>query len=67
MAARHLKKLQEQLASAQQAADGSSGADDSDGAESPPAKAPFNPFALLSDDEVCACVVYVVCSAAAVG
>ncbi len=55
MSARHLKRLQEQQRPAAGIiADGGSSSDEADGTdaeESPAAKAPFNPFDLLSDDD----------------
>ncbi len=52
MATRHLKRLQQQLDTKQESKDAQPSSDD-EGSASPVAKAaPFNPFDLLSDDEV---------------
>ena len=55
MATRHLRKVQEQLAAQQQrsaAAPDAAEEEESSEPPSPPGRAPFNPFDLLSDEVV---------------
>lgn len=56
MATRHLRKLQEQLQQQREEPQGSNEDTDSEEEQATSAPAPFNPFDLLTDEEVCQAV-----------